>query len=422
MLLPTNTGGDGTLALLPFFSEELDWDSLGMDKAGWEDSPQDKRSGGQSGSGGIPYAPSHLLPLSTLSSGSSLSAAGAARSSTLGSSSHTGANAFLPGMSSPPIRNIVSMTFLPGFTEPTLALLYAPDWTWSGRLEHLAHNYLVSLVTLSSTNAAAPSGLSASPTRAVIIATSPPLPYSCLSLTACPATLGGVLLTTANGILHLDQSGRVVAAPTTAWLARDYPPGRARPVGLDDEHGKRSGELGEELEGSRVEFISHPGDDESDANAEQEPTALVWAPSGAILELSFARTGRTIAGMTIRKAADGSGLTGGAASVVTRIGGAGSGKSGLVFVGSEQGEAGLCRWSLGGGTAASTVLEVAKEEEDDKMGLDDDEEGTSFPFPFFSRPSLTHALHRYLQHLLPSRYLEKLDPFERGRSLFRSWR
>lgn len=378
MMLPTNTGGDGTLALLPFFSEELDWDSLGMDREGWESSQQDRSSGGQrGGSGGIPYAPSHLLPLATLSSGSSLSAAGAARSSTLGSSSHTGANAFLPGMTSPPIRNIVSMTFLPGFTEPTLALLYAPDWTWSGRLEHLAHNYLVSLVTLSSTNAAAPSGASASPTRAVIIATSPPLPYSCLSITACPATLGGVLLTTSNGILHLDQSGRVVAAPTTAWLARDYPPGRARPVGLDDEAGKRSAEMGEALEGSRVEFFTHPGDDESDANAEQEPTALVWAPSGAVLELSFSRTGRTIAGITIAKVADGSGLTGGAASVLARIGGgAGTAKSGLVFVGSEQGEAGLCRWSLGGGAVEIGQAAVpAIQAEDDQMGMDENEDG-----------------------------------------------
>jgi hypothetical protein len=49
MLLPTNTGGDGTLALLPFFTEELDWDSLGMDREGWESSQQEKGNGGQRG-------------------------------------------------------------------------------------------------------------------------------------------------------------------------------------------------------------------------------------------------------------------------------------------------------------------------------------------------------------------------------------
>lgn len=31
MLLPTNTGGDGTLAILPFFQEEIDTEILGAD-------------------------------------------------------------------------------------------------------------------------------------------------------------------------------------------------------------------------------------------------------------------------------------------------------------------------------------------------------------------------------------------------------
>ena len=31
MLLPTNTGGDATLAILPFFQEDIDLESMGVD-------------------------------------------------------------------------------------------------------------------------------------------------------------------------------------------------------------------------------------------------------------------------------------------------------------------------------------------------------------------------------------------------------
>jgi len=37
MLLPTNSGGDATLALLPFFADDLDLEGLGMDQDAWED-------------------------------------------------------------------------------------------------------------------------------------------------------------------------------------------------------------------------------------------------------------------------------------------------------------------------------------------------------------------------------------------------
>ncbi|GAA6031493.1 hypothetical protein JCM8097_006482 [Rhodosporidiobolus ruineniae] len=413
MLLPTNTGGDGTLALLPFFSEELDFDSLGMDRAGWEGAGASSSSQNQrGGAGSIPYAPSHLVPLSSLIPSATGGAAGsAARSSTLSTSSHTGANAFLPGAPTPPLRNVISMAFLPGFTEPTLALLYAPDWTWSGRLEHLAHNYLVSLVTLSSTSASDPassSSSSSSATRATLISTSPPLPYSCLALSPCPPSLGGVLLTTSNGLLHLDpQSGRVVAAPTNAWLARDYPPGRARPVGLDGEDGRRMAEeVGEGMEGSRVEFLTHAADDdlaaELDAalpsSASAEPTALVWTKRGTVLALSFIRTGRTLAGLKLEKVADGRGVTGGGSSVLARLGnargGARRGREGYVWVGSEQGGQAVLRWSIGngGGGAAPVRVEEVKVETAG-MELDDDEEiygSSSAPTPF-SLPGLSSS-------------------------------
>ncbi|GAA5828393.1 hypothetical protein JCM3770_000473, partial [Rhodotorula araucariae] len=341
LLLPTNSGGDATLALLPFFADDLDLDTIGIDRDAWQ-------------GGSIPYAPSHLVPLAALTSSSLAS---------------TASNAFLPGAAQPPVRNVVSMAFLPGFTEPTLALLYAPEWTWSGRLEHLAHNYLVSLVTLTTA-----SGAAAASTRATVISTSPPLPYSCLQLTACPPHIGGVVVTTANGLLHVDQSGRVVACPANAWLARDYPPGRARPPGLDappPPPQQQPAGVRDALDGARLAWLSHPADSDSDSDADADAdadtesalldpstsasasagdaTALVVTRSGRALVLSVTLTGRAVSALHLAPIADLGAVTGagaGAAALVRISGSAGARDrhGGLVFVGSETGAGALVRW------------------------------------------------------------------------------
>lgn len=36
MLLPSNTGGDAILAILPFFQEDLDLESMGVDASAFE--------------------------------------------------------------------------------------------------------------------------------------------------------------------------------------------------------------------------------------------------------------------------------------------------------------------------------------------------------------------------------------------------
>lgn len=317
LLLPTNSGGDATLALLPFFTEELDYAQLGIDAE----------------SSAIPYAPSHLVPLASLTQPPTVAA---------------GTPNALTSTGTPPIRNVVSMHFLPGFTEPTVAVLYAPDWTWAGRLEYLAQNYLVSLVTLSSKSAAEGGG-----TRAVVISTSPPLPYSCLSLAPCPTALGGtggVLVTTANGLLYVDaQSGRVVAAPVNGWFARDYPPGRPKPAGLAASTPDQP-TLRERLEGSQVEFYTHAtatenDRDDADAASAPPPRALVWCRSGAVIDVAFTLTGRTIASMQLERVADAGALTGGGAATMLRIASR-PGREGWLFVGSETGSSALLKWSL----------------------------------------------------------------------------
>ncbi|KAL8292101.1 hypothetical protein RQP46_001567 [Phenoliferia psychrophenolica] len=250
LLLPSNTGGDGTLAVLPFFQEELDLESLGVDAAAW----------GADGIPSLPYAPSHLLPLASLTAPSA-SFAGPSRSSTLGNAPPP------PSSSAPPVRNVIDMVFLPGFNEPTLALLYAPEPTWTGRLENMSSNCLVSLVTLASTsnNNNLKGGGEGNTTTAVVISTSPSLPHSSLSIHPCPPDLGGTLVLTANGIIHVEQSGKLLGVPTNAWFPKEYfGPGK-------DSPGK---EMREPLEGARVVFVSNT-------------TAIVFAKSGNVLELKL---------------------------------------------------------------------------------------------------------------------------------------
>lgn len=278
----------------------------------------------------LPYAPSHLLPLSSLTAASSF--AGPSRSSTLssGPQAHSG----------PPVRNIIDMAFLPGFNEPTLALLYAPEPTWTGRLENMQTNCLVSLVTLATTSSAA-----GSTTTAVVIATSPALPHSCLSLHPCPPALGGALVLTANGLLHLEQSGKLLGLSTNAWFPREYS-GPTSPT--------PAAHLREGLEGARVAFVSNS-------------KAVVFARSGAVLELQMEVSGRSVSGMRLDRVGQGV-----AASCVERVRGSRGrfGEHGFMFVGSEVGESAVVRWEIGSGAGGRTDPVPV---EDDGMELDDED-------------------------------------------------
>ncbi|SCZ90601.1 BZ3500_MvSof-1268-A1-R1_Chr9g10894 [Microbotryum saponariae] len=328
LLLPSNTGGDGTLAILPFFQEEIDLDSLGVDAEAW--GPQ-----GIASLVCIPYAPSHLLPLASLTATTSIS--GPARSSTLSNSI-----ALVGG--TPPIRNVIDIAFLPGFNEPTLAILYAPEQTWAGRLENVSNNCLVSLVTL----ATGTSKGTDSDTTAVVIATSPPLPHTCLSIHPCPPDLGGALILTANGVIHLEQGGKLVGVAANGWFVKDWPaasssikPGEAT--------------TRDELEGARIVFVSNS-------------KAIVFAKSGSVFELSLVTSGRSISSMNLKQV--GRGVP---ASCVERIRGSKGrfGEMGYVFVGSHAGESSLLSWQVGATNGTSSELASSRPTEMDFDDLDD---------------------------------------------------
>lgn len=243
------------------------------------------------------------------------------------------------------------MVFLPGFNEPTLAMLYSPELTWNARLENFSNNCLVSLVTLASDSAKA--GTSET-TTAVVIATSPALPHSCLAVYPCPPDLGGTLVLTANGILHLEQGGKVVGVASNGWFSKEW-------TGAGSSSADET--VCEDLEGAKIVFIAHS-------------KAIVSCKSGTVLELALQTSGRTISGMSLTKV--GAGV---AASCVERIRGSQGrfGEQGYVFVGSEVGESTLLRWDVKSTAvangASTTIAPVVEAKPLDDMELDYDEDG-----------------------------------------------
>lgn len=295
----------------------------------------------------LPYAPSHLLPLASLTS-SLTHFQLSTRSSTIINTPTTS--------NTPPIRNVIDMIFLPGFNEPTLALLYAPEPTWPGRLENVSSNFLVSLVTLASGPIKLGNSSHASSTTAVVIATSPPLPHSCLAIYPCPPDLGGTLVVTANGVLHLEQGGKLVGVAANGWFDKEWS-GRG---------GTGVSTVREALEGVQLVFV-------------ENEKALLFCKSGAILELTLTRSGRSVTSMKLDKTG-----TGVPASCVERIRGSVGrfGEQGYAFVGSEVGESSLISWALrSSGSFVNTIESTVSAPDTMDVDVDvDDEDGQSFLF------------------------------------------
>jgi cleavage and polyadenylation specificity factor subunit 1 len=233
--------------------------------------------------------------------------------------------------------------------------LYAPEQTWPGRSEIVNNNCLVSLVTLAANVSAPDATAESGATTAILIATSPALPHSCLAVHPCPPDLGGVLIVTANGVLHLEQGGKVIGTPSNGWFGKEW-------LGAGGgERASNSKTVREPLEGAKVVFIAND-------------KALFFCKSGNVLELTMKTSGRSVASMIFKKLRNGV-----AGSCVERIRGSVGrfGEEGYVFVGSEVGESALLRWEIGGMRAAAIEREIASTKLEFDEGMDIDEDGAS---------------------------------------------
>ncbi|KAF9983556.1 Cleavage and polyadenylation specificity factor subunit 1, partial [Modicella reniformis] len=112
------------------------------------------------------------------------------------------------------IKNIIDMVFLYDFFEPTLAILFSPQQTWTGRLAVRKDTCSLVVVSLNITHKTYP-----------IIYSIDQLPYDCTKIIAVPKPVGGVLVVSANALIHLDQgsAGMGVGVNGFAPMVTDFP-------------------------------------------------------------------------------------------------------------------------------------------------------------------------------------------------------
>ncbi|KAF8600601.1 hypothetical protein BDV93DRAFT_608605 [Ceratobasidium sp. AG-I] len=215
----------GGLALLPFYQTQAELDML--------DQEQNVTSFAKE----VPYSPSFVLDL--------------------------------PINVDARIKHVVDVTFLPGFNNPTLAILYLSDFTSTGRLHEARDTASLLTITLDLINRTYP-----------IISHSPSLPHDAQTLTACPPSLGGVLITTPDSILHVDQAGGVVGRASNAWSARVS---ALTSIAAPDVAALSSGPEGINLDGAFVNWLS-----------QDDTEAAVFLPDGGVRSVKIEREGRSV--------------------------------------------------------------------------------------------------------------------------------
>ncbi|KAJ3154030.1 Cleavage and polyadenylation specificity factor subunit 1 [Geranomyces variabilis] len=116
----------------------------------------------------------------------------------------------------PRVRNVVDMVFLYGYFEPTLAILFEPVQTWTGRLATRKDTKCLVVVSLDLTSRSSP-----------ILFQVDNLPYNCDKLMAVPSPVGGVLIFCPNALIHVDQTSVLgVACAVNSYYGREalFPP------------------------------------------------------------------------------------------------------------------------------------------------------------------------------------------------------
>ncbi|KAJ9120594.1 hypothetical protein QFC22_002523 [Naganishia vaughanmartiniae] len=112
----------------------------------------------------------------------------------------------LPELSST-LRNVKDLAFLPGFNNPTLAILFCPNPTATGRTTVPRDTYHIEIRTLDPLGQTYP-----------LISSTEDLPSDSQYIVPCPQGIGGVLLITATAVFHVDQSGKYVCTSSNGWF------------------------------------------------------------------------------------------------------------------------------------------------------------------------------------------------------------
>ncbi|KAJ9105514.1 hypothetical protein QFC21_001885 [Naganishia friedmannii] len=108
---------------------------------------------------------------------------------------------------SPTLQNVKDLAFLPGFNNPTLAVLFCPIPTATGRTTVPRDTYHIEIRTLDPLGQTYP-----------LISSTEDLPSDSQYIVPCPQSIGGVLLVTATAVFHVDQSGKYVCTSSNGWF------------------------------------------------------------------------------------------------------------------------------------------------------------------------------------------------------------
>ncbi|KAF8268563.1 CPSF A subunit region-domain-containing protein [Lactarius quietus] len=261
------------------------------------------------------------------------------------------------------IKNVVDFVFLPGFNNPTVAVLFQSQQTWTGRLKEFKDTMSLYIFTLDLVSRIYPT-----------ITKVDGLPYDCLSLIPCSSSLGGVVILTSNAVIHVDQATRRVALPVNGWPPRvSDMPTLATPAGMREMR----------LEGARMAFVD-------------ERTLFVVLVDGTIIPIEF-----VVDGKVVSRLVPGAALAQTAPPTVVR-----KLHREHLFVGSTVGPSALLRTA----SVEEPVTELdematsgpaAVVDAGNAMDLDDDDDiyGTSSPDPLPSTSTAPSAKTRTVIHL-----------------------
>ncbi|KZT18929.1 hypothetical protein NEOLEDRAFT_1142724 [Neolentinus lepideus HHB14362 ss-1] len=107
------------------------------------------------------------------------------------------------------VHNVIDYVFLPGFNNPTIAVLFQPQQTWTGRLKEYKDTVKLFIFTLDLVTRSYP-----------VINVVDNLPYDSTTLLPCNASLGGVVVLTSNSVIYIDPTARKIALPVNGWQSR----------------------------------------------------------------------------------------------------------------------------------------------------------------------------------------------------------
>jgi len=191
----------------------------------------------------------------------------------------------LPAQVDQNIRNVIDFAFLPGFNNPTIAVLFQTQQTWTGyvfsfislsylfkvnhsRLREFKDTVRLVIFTLDIVTQNYP-----------IITSVEGLPHECLALLPCGTSLGGVVIISSNAIIYVDQSSKRVVLPVNGWVSRisDLP----LPSLTPEEQSRNIC-----LEGSRAVFVD-------------DRNLFVILKDGTVYPLEIVVDGKTVSKLTM---------------------------------------------------------------------------------------------------------------------------